>query len=108
MVLKIIDNKAVDLTDIEWQMFQDLCASYDSPPAQRGKDLFVDLFEVDGEGNILFLKPPKRQTSFEIMFFVMSVLQAQQLRRAQARIDMLCDKVEAKLDELNKTHKSKK
>lgn len=108
MPLKIIDNKAVDLTDIEWQMYQDLCASYDSPPSQRGKDLFVDLFEVDGEGNILFLKPPKRQTSFEIMFFVMSILQAQQLRRAQNRVDELCAKVEAKLSEISKTSKSKK
>lgn len=108
MPLKIIDNKPVDLTDIEWQMYQDLCASYDNPPHQRGKDLFADLFETDEEGNILFLKPPKRQTSFEIMFFIMSILQAQQLRRAQNRIDTLCAKVEAKLDELNKTSKSKK
>ena len=106
-MLRIIDNKAVDLTDKEWEMYQAICVSYDNPPTQRGKDLFVDLFETDEQGMILFLKPPKHQISLEIWFFVMSLLQSQQLRRAQNKVDEMCARVENKLEGLNKKVKQK-
>lgn len=109
MALHIIDNKPVDLTDREWEMYQQICASYDNPPSQRGRDLFCDLFESDDQGIILFLKPPsKRQTTFEVIFFVFSVMQAQQLRRMKEQADATVAKVNDKLAELEKRLSKKK
>ncbi len=58
-MIKIIDSKRVDMTHDEYQMYQNICESYDNPPSQKGKDLFIDLFETDENGLILFVKPPR-------------------------------------------------
>ena len=108
MSLHIIDNRPIDLTDVEWKLYEEICTSYDHPPGQRGKDLFVGIFETDDNGTILFLKSPKRQTSFEILFFAMSVMQTQQLRRAQSQVDAACARIDAKLADLNRAVKTKK
>ena len=81
-MLRIIDNKRVDLTNDEFKAYQELCKSYDRPNFQ-GKDLFVDLFETNEKGIIIFLKPPgKKFISMEIIIFIQSVMVHQQIGRA--------------------------
>jgi hypothetical protein len=99
MPIKIIDNKKILLTEQEWQMYQNICKAYDKPPSQRGKDLFIDLFETDDDGIILFLKPPQRQTSWEIMFYLMAIMQHQHLRLMYKNIDEKFAELNKKLDE---------
>lgn len=77
--MRIIDNKQVDITDGEWQLYQDICKHYDSPTRQ-GKFLFTDLFEVDERGIIQALKPPRQAVSMEIWLYVVAVMQQQHLR----------------------------
>ena len=108
MTIHIIDNKKVDLTDQEWEMYGSICISYDNPPSVRGKDLFADLFETDESGIILFLKPPRRQTSFEIFFFLMSIMEAQHLRMFAQQIKDACTRVDEKLNELKEAKSKKK
>lgn len=97
MPLSIIDNKKVDLTNDEWQMYQKIVKSY-TTQTNKGEDLFMDLFESDDNGIIIFLKPPsKRQTSFEIFLFLMSIMQHQHLRLMHAQIDDLCGQVKNKI-----------
>lgn len=103
----IIDHKAVSLTDDEWNTYNSICASYDEPPSQNGKDLFRDLFEVNGDGIIIFLKPPKRLTSFEILFFLMNLMTQQHLRLIHQQVDRACERVDEKLKELDSKKKSK-
>jgi hypothetical protein len=80
MSIRVIDNKKVDLTDDEWTMYQKIVQSYTSL-TNKGEDLFIDLFETNNDGIIIFLKPPtKRQTSFEVFLFLMAVMQHQHLR----------------------------
>lgn len=80
MSFGIIDNKKIDLTSDEWEMYRKIVASY-TTPSNKGEDLFIDLFEVNEDGIIIFLKPPsKRQTSFEVFLFLMSIFQHQHLR----------------------------
>jgi hypothetical protein len=97
MVLRIIDSKKIDMTDDEWAMYQKIVKSY-TTMTNRGEDLFIDLFETDDHGIIMFLKPPsKRQTSFEVFLFLMSLMQHQHIRLMQKQVDDLCSQVREKL-----------
>jgi hypothetical protein len=105
MVLRVIDNKKIDLTNDEWAMYQKIVKSYTNL-TNKGEDLFIDLFETDDQGVIVFLKPPsKRQTSFEVFLFLMSVMQHQHLRIMYARVDDACNQVKEKLKELDSKKK---
>jgi|SRR6185436_9556277 len=97
MAFKIIDNKKVEMTQDEWLMYEKIVKSYNTL-TNKGEDLFVDLFEVDQNGIIIFLKPPsKRQTSFEIFLFLMALMQHQHLRLMHAQIDDLCSQIKEKI-----------
>lgn len=86
MTFRIISNKRIDLTDNEWQLYQDICHSYDKPNF-KGSDLFAELFETDSKGIIIFLKPPTRFTSMEVFLFMMSIMQHQHLRIMYQHVD---------------------
>jgi hypothetical protein len=80
-------------------MYQKIVKSYTSL-TNRGEDLFIDLFESDDNGIIMFLKPPsKRQTSLEVFLFLMSLMQHQHLRLMQKQVDDLCVQVREKLQD---------
>lgn len=97
MGLRIIDNKKIDMTEDEWAMYQKIVKSYTSL-TNKGEDLFIDLFETDDNGTIMFLKPPsKRQTSFEVFLFLMSLMQHQHLRLMHKQMDDLVAQVNEKL-----------
>lgn len=97
MPLQIIDNKKVDMTYDEWSMYQKIVKSY-TTLTNRGEDLFIDLFESDDQGIIIFLKPPsKRQTSFEVFLFLMALFQHQHLRQMHTQIDDLCAQIKEKV-----------
>lgn len=76
---RIIDKKRIELTDAEWELYQNICKSYDRPNFS-GSSLFAELFETDERGIIKFLKPPTHFTSMEVFLFMMSVMQHQHLR----------------------------
>lgn len=85
------------MTQDEWLMYEKIVKSY-TIGTNKGEDLFIDLFEVDSDGIIIFLKPPsKRQTSFEVFLFLMSLMQHQHLRLMHAQIDDLCAQVKQKI-----------
>lgn len=101
MSIRIIDNKRIDLTVDEWNMYQKIVKSY-TTPTNKGEDLFIDLFETDGSGIITFLKPPsKRQTSLEVFLFLMSIFQHQHLRIMYARVDDMCRQIKDKMSEID-------
>ena len=73
MPLVIIDKKRVDLTADEETMYRKIVRSY-TTLTNKGEDLFIDLFETDDQGIIIFLKPPHiRQTSLEVFLFLMEM-----------------------------------
>lgn len=89
----IIDNKKIDLTTDEWDMYENICRSYDRPNF-KGEELFKDLFETDDNGIIIFLKPPSiRFTSMEVYLFLMSLFQYQHLRLMHKQVDDACNQV---------------
>lgn len=96
-MFRIIDNKKIELTQDEWLMYEKIVKSY-TTLTNKGEDLFIDLFEVDENGIIIFLKPPsKRQTSFEVFLFLMSLMQHQHLRQMHAQIDDACNQIKEKV-----------
>jgi len=87
MSIRIVDNKKLDMTDEEWSMYQKIVQSY-TDLTGKGEDLFIDLFETNEEGIIVFLKPPsKRRTSLEVFLFLMAVMQHQHLRLMHQQVD---------------------
>lgn len=97
MSIKIVNNKKVDMTDAEWTMYQKIVKSY-TTLTNKGEDLFIDLFESNEEGIIVFLKPPsKRQTSLEVFLFLMALMQHQHLRLLHQQIDDLTKEIKGKL-----------
>jgi len=80
MSIHVVDNKKVEMTDDEWTMYEKIVKSY-TTLTNKGEDLFIDLFETNDDGIIIFLKPPsRRQTSFEVFLFLMALMQHQHLR----------------------------
>ncbi len=103
-MIKIIDNKKIDLSDDEWSMYQRIVTSYTKVPYQKGEDFFIDLFETDESGLIVFLKPPtQRQISLEIFLFLMCVMQHQHLRNMYKHIEDLSKQLNDKIDSELKT-----
>ena len=86
MGIRVVDNKKLDMTDDEWTMYQQIVKSY-TTLSNKGEDLFMELFETDEEGIIIFLRPPsKRQTSLQIFLFLMALMQHQHLRSMQRQV----------------------
>lgn len=84
---RIINHKRIDLTDDEWNLYQEICRSYDRPNF-KGESLFVDLFEADEDGIIQFLRPPSKNfTSMEVFLFMMSIFCHQHLRVVYVKAD---------------------
>lgn len=101
MTIRIIDNKKVDLTEDEYDLYKNIVQSY-TTPTNRGEDLFIDLFESDDNGTIVFLRPPsKRQTSFEVFMFLMSIMTHQNIRLMQNDVYKLCGTLLEKVEELD-------
>lgn len=100
-MIQIIDNKKVEMTADEHQMYQRIVRSY-TTITNKGEDYFVDLFETDQDGIIIFLKPPsKRQTSFEIWMFLMALCQHQHLRIMHNEVSDVCNQMKSKMHELD-------
>ena len=101
MVFKIIDNKKVDLTHDEIQMYDRIVKSYTNL-TNKGEDLFTDLFEVNDSGIILFLKPPsKRHTSFEVFLFLMAIQQQQHIRLMYKQVEDIAAQFKEKMKEVD-------
>jgi hypothetical protein len=99
--MRVIDNKKIDLTDDEWSMYKTIVKSY-TTNTNKGEDLFIDLFETDESGMIIFIKPPsKRQTSFEVFLFIISVMVHQHLRASNKQVDDVCNQMKEKMNELD-------
>jgi len=93
MTLRIIDTKRIDLTDAEWNLYQEICKSYDGPH-RTGKDMFVGLFETNKEGIIIFLKPPtKKYSSMEVYMFLVGIMVHQHLGTACDQVDALTQRM---------------
>ena len=97
MSFRIIDKKKLDMTNDEWNMYEKICQSYDDINF-KGSELFMDLFEVNDNGIIVFLRPPgTRKTSFEVFLFLMSLMQNQHLRLIHNQVDSLCAEIKEKI-----------
>jgi hypothetical protein len=101
MAIRIVDNKRLEMTNDEWNLYQKIVKSYTSL-TNNGEDLFQDLFETDEGGIIIFLKPPsKKQTSFEVFLFLMSLFQHQHLRLMHDQVADICNQMKDKMRELD-------
>lgn len=97
MTIHVVDKKKLEMTDDEWKMYQKIVQSY-TTATNKGEDLFIDLFETDEKGIIIFLKPPSKfRTSFEVFLFLMSLMQHQHLRLMHQQVDEVCKEMREKM-----------
>ena len=84
------------MTDDEHIEYKNICRAYDLP-SRKGESLFTDLFEVNEAGRIIYIKSlGKRQSSFEVVFFLLSLMQNQWLRAAMQEINIELKMIRAK------------
>jgi hypothetical protein len=101
MTIRVVDSKKLDMTQDEFDLYQKIVKSY-TTLTNRGEDLFIDLFETDENGTIVFIKPPsKRQTSFEVFLFIISVMVHQHLRASNRQVDDVCNQMKEKMKEID-------
>lgn len=87
-MIRIIDNKKIDLTDHEYSLYNQIVESY-TTPRFRGESLFQDLFETDDDGIIIFLKPSNKPiASLEVYLFLVSIMVHQHLRSSTSQYDL--------------------
>lgn len=99
---RIIDNKRVEMTAHEYEMYKNICSSYDRPNFE-GKELFRDHFETNEHGIIIFVKPPHdRYTSMEVFGFLLYLMQSQHIRIMQDQINMLVKEASENISSLIK------
>jgi len=102
-MIRIINNKKIDLTEDEYKLYQDICATYDNPPLTKGESMFYNLFETDDNGIIQFIKPPSdRYCSLEVFLFVVAVFQQQHARLIYGKLQELMNDVSKRLDVIDK------
>lgn len=107
MSFRVISNKKVDMTDEEYSEYVKICRNYDRQ-FFKGEELFKDLFETNDDGMIIYIKSlGNRQFSFEVMFFIMNLMQNQWLRLMTKKVNQLIEssskKIDQKIEELNKS-----
>ncbi len=85
------------MTASEWDLYIQICRSYDNGTQFKGENLFVDLFESTDDGQIVFLRPPNnRHTSLEVVIYIQNLMVQQAIRRMQNQINKLCDEFKEK------------
>lgn len=101
MSIRIVDNKKLDLTDDEWNMYQKICRSYDRQNF-KGDIIFRGLFESNDRGIIVFLNPPTvNHTSMEALCFIQNIYHHQHLRELYKRVDEAISDLKKKEKELD-------
>ena len=81
-MIRSIDYKKIDLTDIEYKYYQDLVKQY------GGTKYFSDLFETDNNGIVTIIKPEK-ETVWAVLFFLQNIMINQQLRSNNHRLEVI-------------------
>ena len=79
-MFKIIDNKKIEMTNSEYTLYEEICKSFDRPNFE-GKYLFKNLFEVDDQGIIIFLRAPTSSFSMEVVIFLQNLMVRQHLSK---------------------------
>ena len=99
-MLRIIDNKKINLTDSEFNLYTQIVKAYTTSKF-KGEDLFKDLFETDENGTIIFLKPPKTtHSTMEVFLSVTSVMVHQHLRISATASDLMIAEAKECLNEI--------
>ena len=101
MAIRIVSNKALDMTNDEYGLYQKIVKSY-SVGNNNGADLFQDLFSSNEQGIITFLIPPsKKHTTLEVFLFLVCLQQQQQLRLVHEHVSDICNQMKEKMREID-------
>jgi len=84
---KVIAFKQVDITEEEYSYYLRLVEQF-TTPTYDGKEQFRDIFDVDEDGCISFIRPPlSKQVGWGVLFFLQNLMINQRLRRIEKKIE---------------------
>lgn len=90
-MIRVIDHKGVDMTDEEFEYYTKLVHEF-TYGNNNGKDQFHDMFDVDGDGCISFVRPPlKKEVGWAVIVFLQNLMINQRLRRMEVKIKEILD-----------------
>lgn len=99
-MLRIIDNKRIDLTNDEYEEYNAICKSY-----KQGNTLFKGLFETNDEGIIEYLHTPKKMFTMEVVLYLEKIMIHQHLRRIYKEHQDAMSLLNERLSEVDKLKK---
>lgn len=83
MARRVVDYKSVEMTDEEWQYYQEIVKEFSSG-SYSGTEQFRGVFEVDGDGCISIIRPPlKKEVAWAVILFLQNLMINQRLRRVE-------------------------
>ena len=83
----IINFKSVEMNEEEHKYYEELVKSF-STPEKSGKNYFRDLFDVDEDGCIMFIRPPlKMEVPWAVLVFLQNLMINQRLRRMEKKVE---------------------
>jgi hypothetical protein len=86
-MFKIIDYKKVDMIEEEYEYYQKLLAEF-TYGNYSGKEQFHDIFDVDGDGCIIIIRPPlKKEVGWAVLFFLQNLMINQRIRRMERKVE---------------------
>jgi len=86
-MIKIIDYKAVDMTKEESDYHDALVKEFTYGEYQ-GKNQFHDIFDVDNDGCISFIRPSlKKEVGWAVIVFLQNLMLNQRIRRMERKIE---------------------
>jgi len=95
MPFRIVDHKKVDMTDEEHAYYRKLVNAFEDGPSS-----FRDLFDVDADGCISFIRPPVgRQVPWAVIIFLQNLMINQHERRRDAILEQRLAEIERRLSE---------
>ncbi len=95
-IKRIIDYKKLDMVNDEWEYYNKLIEIF-SVGNVSGSDYFHDIFDVDEEGYISFIRPPIGK---EVPWAVIIFLQNLQINQHERRRDKIFESKMRKLENL--------
>ena len=91
MTIRIVDFKRLDMTDQEFEYYNQLVEAF-SDDSYSGKQQFHDMFDVDNDGCITMIRPPiGKEVGWAILVFLQNLMINQRLRRLEKWVRSLKD-----------------
>lgn len=85
-MIRVVDYKALDMNDEEFEYYKKIVQEF-TYGEHLGEEQFHDIFDVDEDGCIKFIRPNlKKSVGWAVLFFLQNLMINQRLRRMEKKL----------------------